>query len=196
MILRVVASNSRQPGAVSSNHPLLYPRTSKSTAFGRKNCDSLCSARILPFSRGWLTGAVKKPSTNPKQKLLRQPADVDPPLHRNWLPSPRRSLSADRVRSSRRASETAIRTRCASSSRRRRGDWRQRLVQRRAAQDHQCDGSLGAQPRAAREAGAEEGDSEQTHTCDGCFRPASEKPLPSPWQRGEPHFDPLRCDAR
>jgi len=39
-----------------------------------------------------------------------------------------RACPADRTRSSRRASETAIRTRCASWSRRRRGNWRQRLV--------------------------------------------------------------------
>jgi hypothetical protein len=46
-----------------------------------------------------------RPSSAPRRR-------VKPTL--KWLPSPRRSLSADRVRSSRRASETAIRTRCES----------------------------------------------------------------------------------
>jgi len=40
-------------------------------------------------------------------------------------------------------------------------------------QGHQSDGGLEAQPRAGRRAGAEEGGREQTHACEGGYRPAS-----------------------
>jgi hypothetical protein len=46
-----------------------------------------------------------RPSSAPRRRVK---------LTLKWLLSPRRSLNADRVRSSRRASETAIRTHCAS----------------------------------------------------------------------------------
>ena len=119
LILRVVASN---PEATQSGVLLDHPHSvSAILEIHRlrtlKTAPSLALRPNPSFLSRMVKRDVNKPSKNRKQKLLRHPADVDPPLRRHWLPSPRRSLSVDRVRSSRRALPRPLSGRAAQAHR-------------------------------------------------------------------------------